>query len=65
MAAGFRNLSSEDSDAAAVADKCVQQVLYQLEHLSKVWRPVLPDNIYLKAMGENGSMVSFSARKPL
>ena len=46
---GFTNISFDEH--ASTAEKCVQQILYQLEHLSKVWRPVLPTNVYQKSMG--------------
>ena len=33
------------------AEKCVQQVAYQIKHLKKVWLAVLPPNIYLRIIG--------------
>ncbi|KAH9519532.1 Centromere/kinetochore protein zw10 [Bulinus truncatus] len=34
------------------AKKSVDQVTFQLEHLKKIWKPVLPINNYKKAMGQ-------------
>ncbi|TPX72350.1 hypothetical protein SpCBS45565_g00434 [Spizellomyces sp. 'palustris'] len=34
-----------------IVERAIKQVLYQLTHLSKVWKPVLSPSIYLLAMG--------------
>ncbi|CAL1534617.1 unnamed protein product [Lymnaea stagnalis] len=46
---GFTKL--EDSDNWDKAKKSVDQVIFQLKHLQKIWKPVLPINIYKKATG--------------
>ena len=33
------------------AEKAVRKCLVQLDHLHKIWRPALPDEVYLRAIG--------------
>ena len=48
--AGLGQLSG-DHLLPPAAEKCIRQVLYQLNHLRKVWTAVLPNNIYKRAIG--------------
>ena len=48
--AGLGQLSG-DNLLPPAAEKCIRQVLYQLNHLRKVWVNVLPINIYKRAIG--------------
>ena len=48
--AGLGQLSG-DQLLPPTAEKCIRQVLHQLNHLRKVWHSVLPSNIYKKAIG--------------
>uniref|UniRef100_A0A2C9LLH4 Centromere/kinetochore protein zw10 homolog n=2 Tax=Biomphalaria glabrata TaxID=6526 RepID=A0A2C9LLH4_BIOGL len=47
---GFSNLETESN--IEKAKKSVGQVVFQLEHLKKIWKPVLPINNYKKALGQ-------------
>uniref|UniRef100_A0A0B7BFU7 Centromere/kinetochore protein zw10 homolog n=1 Tax=Arion vulgaris TaxID=1028688 RepID=A0A0B7BFU7_9EUPU len=47
---GFGRMEEESSREKA--EKAVKQVTLQLGHLQKIWKPVLPINIYKKAMGK-------------
>ncbi|KAJ3283946.1 Centromere/kinetochore protein zw10 [Borealophlyctis nickersoniae] len=40
----------DDARHAAV-ERAIKQVLYQLRHLSKLWKPVLPPHLYCRCMG--------------
>ena len=48
--AGLGQLSG-DNLLPPAAEKCIRQVLHQLNHLRKVWHNVLPVNIYKRAIG--------------
>ena len=48
--AGLGQLSG-DNLLPPAAEKCIRQVLHQLNHLRKVWCMVLPVNIYKRAIG--------------
>ncbi|RUS69307.1 hypothetical protein EGW08_022931 [Elysia chlorotica] len=48
-AKGFAYL--EEKARGEAAGRAVKQVLLQLDHLQKIWKPVLPINNYKKAMG--------------
>ena len=48
--AGLGQLSG-DNLLPPAAEKCIRQVLHQLNHLRKVWNCVLPINIYKRAIG--------------
>ena len=48
--AGLGQLSG-DNLLPPAAEKCIRQVLHQLNHLRKVWNNVLPVNIYKRAIG--------------
>ncbi|GFR92224.1 centromere/kinetochore protein zw10-like protein [Elysia marginata] len=48
-AKGFGQL--EDNARSETASRSIKQVLLQLDHLQKIWKPVLPINNYKKAMG--------------
>ncbi|CAG5132537.1 unnamed protein product [Candidula unifasciata] len=50
---GAEGFASVDKDMNfAVANKAVKQVLLQLSHLHKIWKPVLPVAVYKRAMGK-------------
>ncbi|GFN82910.1 centromere/kinetochore protein zw10-like protein [Plakobranchus ocellatus] len=49
-AQGFGQL--EDKARAEAASRSIKQAMLQLEHLQKIWKPVLPINNYKKAMGK-------------
>ncbi|XP_059166629.1 centromere/kinetochore protein zw10 homolog [Physella acuta] len=47
---GFTNVEEQANEEKA--SRSVRQVVLQMEHLHKIWKPVLPLNIYKKAMGK-------------
>ncbi len=47
---GFNRLESESRLPASV-EKAGRQVLHQLRNLQKIWQPVLPLEVYLRAIG--------------
>ena len=47
---GFQNVT--DTKNYEAAEKSVMQCLTQLGHIGAVWKDVLPENIYYKAMGK-------------
>ncbi|BFZ06795.1 hypothetical protein BsWGS_09834 [Bradybaena similaris] len=50
---GADGFSGVDKDARLeLANKAVKQVLLQLGHLHKIWKPILPAAVYKKAMGK-------------
>ena len=47
---GFQNVSEDNNFNQG--ERSLKQSLHQLQHLSNVWKGVLPDSIYNKAMGK-------------
>lgn len=47
---GFNRLESESRLPSSV-EKAGRQVLHQLRNLQKIWQPVLPHEVYLRAIG--------------
>lgn len=41
----------EESKLPTSAEKAGRQVLHQLKNLQKIWQPVLPQEVYLRAIG--------------
>ncbi|XP_005102106.1 centromere/kinetochore protein zw10 homolog [Aplysia californica] len=54
-AEGFANV--EEAANREQSERAIKQVLLQLEHLQKVWKPVLPIDVYKKSMGKLTSAV--------
>ncbi|XP_057365383.1 centromere/kinetochore protein zw10 homolog [Daphnia carinata] len=48
--AGFNRLENESRLPSSV-EKAGRQVLHQLRNLQKIWQPVLPNEVYLRAIG--------------
>ena len=49
--AGYNRLEDGESRLPPSADKAVRQCLHQLRSLHKIWMPVLPLEVYLRAVG--------------
>jgi len=47
---GFNRLGSE-SRLPASTENAIRQCLHQLRNLQKIWQPVLPEEVYLRAVG--------------
>ena len=50
MNEGFNRLGSE-SRLPASTENAIRQCLHQLRNLQKIWQPVLPQEVYLRAVG--------------
>ena len=47
----FTSELSGDTTMPPKSERALRQVVHHLYHLKKVWQPVLPPNIYLRAIG--------------